>query len=408
MSVALTISAHCLLSVCGYCIVCAMTQVAHKFRFYPTPDQEQSLARMFGSARWVWNSALAWRSAAYKLDGESVTGVDFSRELTFLKTLEPLAWLKETPATVYVQTLRDQDKAFSAFFAKRAKYPRFKRKGGHQSVRFQLDQRVVLNNYRDGELLRLPGLGELDVRWSRKVKGVPKMVTVRRDAAGRYFVSMMAKTTVQPLPQKANAVGLDFGLKDIVVTSDGWKSGNPRHLRKAERKLKRAQRSLSGKTKGSNRRKAAVARVARLHAKVADTRADTLHKLSTEIVRNHQVIAVEDLSVKGMARGRLAKSIADAGLAELRRQLTYKAEWYGRDLIVIDRWAPTSKACSECGAVMEAMPLQVRTWVCPECGTVHDRDTNAARNILALATQGSWVSKARGEASSGATALAAA
>lgn len=384
-----------------------MTQVAHKFRFYPTPAQEQSLARMFGSARWAWNSALAWRSAAYKLDGESVTGVDFSRELTFLKTLKPLAWLKETPATVYVQALRDQDKAFSAFFAKQAKYPRFKRKGGEESIRFQLDQRVVMNSYRDGELLKLPGLGELNIRWSRKVNGTPKMVTVRRDAAGRYFVSMMAETTVEPMPQRTNAVGLDFGLKDIVVTSNGWKSGNPRHVRQVQRKLKRAQRGLSRKTKGSNRRKRAVARVARLHAKVADTRADALHKLSTKIVREHQVIAIEDLSVKGMARGRLAKSIGDAGLGELRRQLTYKAQWYGRDLIVIDRWAPTSKACSECGSVMDAMPLNVRTWVCPDCGAEHCRDINAARNILALATVGSTVSKARGEASSGVTALAA-
>lgn len=385
-----------------------MTMVARKFRFYPTGAQEQSLRRIFGSARWVWNTCLAWRSAAYQLDGQSLTGVDFSRELTWLKTIETFGWLKETPGTVYTQALRDQDKAFAAFFAKRARYPRFKRRGGHESIRFQLDQRTVLNHFRDGELLKIPGLGVLNVRWSRRVGGVPKMVTVRRDAAGRYFVSMMVETTVAPLPQKNNAVGLDFGLKDVVATSDGWKSGNPRHVREAQRKLARAQRALSRKTKGSNRRKVAVRRVARLHARVADARADWLHKLSTRLVREYQVIGIEDLCVKGMARGRLAKSIGDAGLSELRRQLEYKAAWCGRDLIVIDRWAPTSKTCSECGSAQEKMPLSVRSWTCPECGTVHDRDTNAARNILALATQGSWVSKARGgEGSDDASRLAA-
>jgi len=259
-----------------------------------------------------------------------------------------------------------------------------------------LDQRTVMNNFRDGEMLKLCKLGKLNVRWSRKMGGVPKMVTVRRDAAGRYFVSMMAETEVQPMPQKTNAVGIDAGLKDIVVTDAGWKSGNPRHLRKAARKLKRAQRALSRKTKGSNRRKAAVARVARLHAKVAGARADWLHKLSTGLVREHGLLAIEDLNVKGMARSRLAKSIGDAAWGELRRQLTYKAEWYGRELVVIDRWAPTSKVCSDCGSKRDSMPLKVRTWTCPDCGAEHDRDINAARNILALATGGSPGSYARG------------
>jgi len=386
-----------LLFLCGgYRIVCTMVMRSNKFRFYPTAEQEAFLRQMFGAARWVWNTSLAYRSHAYKAHGESVTGVDFSRELTFLKKLEPYAWLKDVPAGMLVQSLRDQDKAFANFFAKRASYPKFKKRNNAQSIRFQLDQRVVMNNFSDGEMLKLPKLGALNVRWSRKVSGVPKMVTVRINAAGRYFVSMMAETEIQPMPQKTNAVGLDFGLKDVVVTDTGWKSGNARHFRNAERKLKRAQRALSRKTKGSNRRKAAVAKVARLHAKVADARADWLHKLSTDLVRDHGLIAIEDLNVKGMARGRLAKSIGDAGLSELRRQLTYKAEWYGRELVVIDRFTPTSKVCSECGSAKESMPLHVRTWVCSDCGTEHDRDTNAARNILALATGGRPESYGRG------------
>lgn len=384
-----------------------MTMIAYKFRFYPTSAQEQALCKMFGAARWAWNTCLAWRSAAYTLDGESVSGMSFSKELTWLKTLEPFSWLKEIPTVVYNQALRDQDKAFSAFFAKRARYPKFRRKGGPESIRFQLNQRTVMSNFRDGELLKLHGLGKIDVCWSRKMGGVPKMVTVRRDASGRYFVSMTVETVVDPLPQKTNAVGIDVGLKDIVVTSDGMKTGNPRHLRKAEKKLKRAQRQASRKVKGSNRRKKAVLKVAKLHAKVADTRADFLHKLSTGLIREYQIIAIEDLSIKGMARGRLSRSVADAGLGELRRLLTYKAEWYGRNLVVIDRWEPTSKVCSECGHKMDSMPLTVREWTCPECGSDHDRDVNAARNVLTAAmvgrTKGSAQSaKARGVEGSGA------
>lgn len=383
-----------------------MVMRSNKFRFYPTAEQEAMLRQMFGAARWVWNTSLAYRTHAYKAEGAKVTGVDFSRDLTFLKKLEPFAWLNDVPSTVLVQTLRDQDRAFANFFAKRARYPKFKKRRHAQSIRFQLDPRVVMNQFRDGERLSLPKLGPLNVRWSRKIGGIPKMVTVIRDAAGRYFVSMMAETAIQPMPQKTNAVGLDFGLKDLVITSDGWKSGNPRHLRQAERKLKRAQRALSRKTPGSQRRKAAVARVARLHAKVADTRSDWLHQCTTALVRAYGVIAIEDLNVKGMARGPLSKSIGDAGLSELRRQLTYKAKWYGRKLFVIDRWMPTTKACSACGKVLETLPLSVRTWTCPNCGADHNRDTNAARNILASATQGSWVSKARGEESSGVAAIA--
>lgn len=373
-----------------------MIQRSYQFRFYPTPMQAVLLAQFFGAARWVWNSALAWRSHWFKELGEKVTGVDFSRELTWLKKLEPLAWLASVPATVLVQTLRDQDRAFANFFGKRARYPRFKRRSHGASIRFQLDQRVVMNNYRSGELLKLPGLGVLDIRWSRVPGGVPKMVTVRRDACGRYYVSFMVEEAIEPAAPSQNSVGVDVGLKDVIITSEGAKSGNPRHLRRYQRRLKRAQRSLSRKRKGSGRWHRQRRRVARIHARTKDARQDFLHKQTTALVRDNGVIAIEDLCVKGLIRTRLAKSMSDAALGELRRQLEYKCQWHGRMLLVADRFAPTSKTCSSCGTVQAEMPLQIRDWTCPDCGAVHDRDVNAAVNVLMFATGGRSGCDARG------------
>lgn len=369
---------------------------SYQFMFYPTPMQAVLLAQFFGAARWVWNSALAWRSHWFKELGEKVTGVDFSRELTWLKKLEPLAWLASVPATVLVQTLRDQDRAFANFFGKRARYPRFKRRSHGASIRFQLDQRVVLNMYRAGEFLKLPGLGVLDVRWSRVPGGVPKMVTVRRDACGRYFVAFMVEEAIQQAPVSTQGVGIDVGLKDVIITSAGQKSGNPRYLRRYQRRLKMAQRRLSRKQKGSNRWHRQRRRVARIHARTKDARQDFLHKQTTALVRDNGVIAIEDLCVKGLIRTRLAKSMSDAALGELRRQLEYKCQWHGRVLLVADRFAPTSKTCSSCGTVQAEMPLRIRDWTCPDCGAVHDRDVNAAVNVLRFATGGEPGGHARG------------
>lgn len=395
----------------------ASIQRSYQFRFYPSALQEALLAQYFGAARWVWNTALAWRSHWYLVLGERVTGVDFSRELTWLKTLGPFAWLKAVPATILTQVLRDQDRAFANFFAGRARYPRFKKRRTAAAIRFQLDQRVVMNNYRAGELLKLPGLGVLDIRWSRVPGGVPKMVTVRRDAAGRYFVAFMVEEQITQYPACAKGVGVDLGVKDVVITSAGEKSGNPRHLRRYKRRLKWAQRRLARKQKGSRRWQRQRHRVARLHARVHDARADFQHKQTTKLVRENQVIAIEDLFVRAMSasakgtkekgtkekpgknvrqKAGLNSAILDAGFGELRRQLTYKCRWHGRVLLVIDRFAPSSKTCSECGAVKAEMPLQVREWTCPACGAHHDRDLNAARNILAFATGGEPGGHARG------------
>lgn len=381
-----------------------IVQRAYVFRVYLTPVQEALFAQWSGAARWTWNACLAWRTDAYRTDGLSVTGVDFSRELTWLKTLGSYAWLNDVPSSVLQQTLRDQDKAFANFFGKRAGFPKFKKRQTAASIRFTLDQRKILNNYRAGEFLKLPKLGFLDVRWSRVPGGIPKMATLRRDAAGRFFVSFMVEETVALLPESTSAIGIDLGTNDVIATSDGKKSGNPRNLKRYQRRLKREQRRLARKRKGSNRWNRQKARVARVYAKVSDTRADYQHKLTTAIIREHGVIAIEDLNVKGMtasAKGTaenpgkkvaqkagLNRSILDVGFGEIRRQLEYKAQFYGRDVIVADRFAPTSKTCSVCGAYQADMPLKVREWTCPDCLTDHDRDTNAARNILAFAAGG--------------------
>jgi len=372
-------------------------QRAYRFRTYPTAPQRQLLAQAFGSARWVWNVCLKWRSHAYQAHGEKVSGIDFSRELTWLKKLEPFNWLANTPSTVYGQTLRDQDKAFANFFAKRGRYPRFKRRESAQSIRFSIDQRRVAAQYKAGELLKLPALGAFQVRWSRLPTGIPKTVTVARDASGRYFVSFSCEEQIAELPTIGKAIGIDLGVKDVLADSMGWKSGNPKHLATKLRALKRYQRRVSRCAKGSNRRKRAVQRVAKCHARVADTRKDWLNKQTTAIIQRADVIAIEDLHVKGMVKNHcLARVISDVGMGELRRQLEYKAAWYGRKVIVIDRWEPTSKGCNECGHLLPELALSVRIWTCPDCGAIHDRDTNAARNILAVATGGRPGRNARG------------
>jgi putative transposase len=316
-------------------------QRSYKLRFYPNSIQRQRLAVEFGHARWVWNKCLVWRNHAYEAYGETVTAIDFSRELTFLKQLGTYDWLKEASATVLGQKLKDQDTAFKNFFAGRTKYPRFKKRAHTQSIRYQLDQRIIANLYRAGEFLKLPKLGTLKLKWSYKPLGIPKMVTLSKDSVGRYFVSFMCEEKIQPLPRKPNGIGVDLGIKDIVVTSKGWRSGNPRHLRLHTRTLKKVQRRLSRRVKGSHHGHRQRIRVANAHAKVKNTRQDWLHKLSTMLIRQAGFIAMEDLNIKErMANRRLSKAIGDIGMHELKRQLEYKAKWTGVKFVQVDRWAP--------------------------------------------------------------------
>lgn len=370
-------------------------QRTYKLRVYPDGAQRAQraqrarLARWFGAERWVWNHGLERRSKAYRRRGESVSGTDVSRAVTGLKKTRRYGWLRAIPSSVLTQKLRDQDAAFGAFFAGRARYPRFKKRGGPEAVRLQIDQRQRKPRaaWECGEVF-VPGLGALKSRHGAHPGQAPKMVTIRRDAAGRYFVTAMVEEAPwqRPAPRHAS-VGIDLGLKDLAVLSTGERIPNPRHLRRRQRRLKRAQRALARKQRGSNRWRRQRARVARLHAQVTDTRADALHKLTRRLVDETQVLCVESLNVRGLARSKLAGSVHDAAWGELLRQLTYKAAWAGREVIAVAPYTPTTRTCSACGAVTGPSGmagLRVRHWSCTDCGCGHDRDINAAVNIRAL------------------------
>ena len=355
---------------------------AYRFRCYPTPGQEQILARTFGCTRFAYNHMLRLRTDAWFERQERVGYHETSAALTALKKQPEFVWLNEVSSVPVQQALRHLQTAFVNFFAKRARYPSFKRKDGPQSAEYTTSAFKW-----DGKALKLAKMGTpLDVRFSRTIPRAAKVttVTVSKDAAGRYFVSMLCDDTVAPKPDAASRVGIDLGLTHFATLSTGEKVAAPNTFRKHEAKLAKLQRRLTKKQKGSARRAKAKRKVARLHAKVADARRDFLHKLSTRLINENQVIAIESLAVSNMQKNRcLAKSISDASWSEFVRQLEYKAQWYGRTLIGIDRWYPSSKRCSDCGHTVSKLPLSVREWVCPECGTIHDRDTNAARNVLA-------------------------
>lgn len=361
-----------------------MTLRAYKFRIYPTRAQRAVLRHDFNCARFVWNVGLEMRSRAYKEQGLSLSGTDISRQITQLKKDTNFDWLKAANAGMLVQKLRDQDSAFNNFFAKRTKYPRFKKKGHGQSVRYQLDQRRIDRLYRGGELLRLPKIGALKVKWSQIPKGTPKMVTVSVNAAGQYFVSMAVEETIEALPKTGSSIGIDMGIKALGTGTDGVGLENPRYLQQSLRQLKRASRALSRKKKDSSRWHRQRQKVAKLHQRIKNQRNDYLHKVSTQVVKSHDVVCLEDLNIKGMVKNRrLARHISDAAMSELVRQIEYKAGWYGKWVQKIDPWFPSSKLCSCCGYKLDELNLSVRHWTCPKCHTYHDRDQNAAANILA-------------------------
>ncbi|WP_433347136.1 RNA-guided endonuclease InsQ/TnpB family protein [Microtetraspora malaysiensis] len=364
-------------------------QLRYNFRLYPTPGQCQALARAFGCARVVFNDGLRARQDAHDAGLPYITDGDLStRVITEAKTTPQRSWLGEVSAVVLQQALADLNIAYRNFFASvagrrkgpRVAPPRFRsRKDSRQAIRFTKNARFSVTA---GGKLRLPKIGDVDVRWSRRLPVEPSSVTVVKDSAGRYFASFVVEVAEQPLPLVEPEAGIDLGLSAFAVLSDGRKVDAPRFLRRAEKKLKKLQRVLSRKEKGSNNRAKARQVVARQHAKVADARREFHHQLSTRLIRDNQAIYVEDLAVAGLARTRLAKSVHDAGWSAFVGMLEYKARLYGRGFQRVDRWFPSSKLCCECGTAQEAMPLNVRSWTCP-CGAAHDRDVNAAKNILA-------------------------
>ncbi|GAC14978.1 transposase IS891/IS1136/IS1341 [Aliiglaciecola lipolytica E3] len=278
------------------------------------------------------------------------------------------------------QSLRHQQTAFKNFFEGRAKYPAFKKKRSKQSAEFTKSA----FKFKDGNIYIAKSKQPLDIRWSRELPSEPTTVTISKDSAGRYFVSMLCRFEPKPLPVTKKTTGIDLGLTDLVITADGFKSGNPRHTAKYEKKLAQAQRRLSKKKKGTANFHKARIKVARIQAKIADCRRDFTHKLTTTLINENQVISCESLSVKNMVKNpRLAKAIGDANWGEMVRQLEYKAEWRGRTLVQIDKWYPSSKRCNCCGHVVDSLPLHIRHWTCPACEARLDRDTNAAINIKA-------------------------
>jgi IS605 OrfB family transposase len=365
-------------------------QLRYSYRLYPTPDQEQALANAFGCARVVFNDALAARRATHEAGLPYLSDAEMSARLTASKETAERRWLGEVSAVVLQQALADLNTAYRNFFASvtgrrkgpKISPPRFRsRKDSRQAIRFTANSRFrVLEN---GQL-RLPKIGDIAVRWSRNLPSAPSSVTVIRDAAGRFFASFVVTRNLEPLPEMGTECGIDLGLVYFAVLDDGTKVAAPRFLRRAEKKLKRAQKDLSRRQKGSANKEKARVKAAREHAKVADARRDFHHKLSTAIIRDNQAVTVEDLAVKGLARTKLAKSVHDAGWSAFTSMLEYKARLYGRDFIKIGRFEPTSQVCSACGTTDGAKPLNVREWTCSACGTHHDRDVNAAKNILAL------------------------
>jgi putative transposase len=354
---------------------------AFKFRFYPSDEQAAELSRTFGCVRKVYNMALAARSEAWTLRQEQINYAATSAMLTAWKRTEELAFLNEVSCVPLQQCLRHLQVAFTNFFAKRSLYPRFKsKKRSHRSAEYTNSA----FRYRDGRLTLAKMEEPLNIVWSRSLpEGArPSTVTVSQDATGRWFVSLLCEDRINAATA-AGVVGVDAGLEHLLVLSTGEKVANPRHERSERARLVRAQRDLSRKQKDSANRAKARLKLARVHARISDRRRDHWHKLTTRLVRDNQTIVIEDLSVRTMVKNhRLARAISDAGWRQFRGMLEYKAGWYGRSVIAVDRWFPSSKLCSACGALAEQMPLRVRKWAC-RCGAVHDRDVNAARNILA-------------------------
>jgi len=367
---------------------------AYKYRFYPTDDQKHVLARTFGCARFVYNWALRQKTDAFYQENKRLYYKDLSEALTCLKQQEEYCWLSEVSSVPLQQALRHLDKAFLNFFEGRAKYPTFKKKRHRQSATY------TSNAFKwDGTSLTLAKMtAPLDIRWSRPLPNgaTPSSVTVSKDCADRYFVSFLVEEDIKQLEPASATVGADLGLKAFVILSTGETIGNPKFFHKDEKKLAKAQRRHARKQKGSKNRAKARQKVARIHARIADRRYDFLHQLSTRLIRENQTICVESLQVKNMVKNHsLAKAISDLGWSEFVSFLSYKAAWYGRNLVKIDKWYPSSKRCFDCGHLLDSLTLDVRIWTCPECGVVHDCDLNAAQNIHAV---GLTVFEACGEA----------
>lgn len=366
-----------------------IVEYSYKFRLYPNVEQINLIERTFGCCRYVYNYYLATRQDTYLTSGTTLSYYDCCRDMTVLKKQEDTVWLQEVDSTALQASVQDLDRAFQNFF-RRAKqgekpgYPKFKSKRSHKQ---SYKSKCVGSTIKVlDKAVQLPKLGKVKCRISRLVEGRILSATVSRTASGKYYVSLCCRLErdMPKLPSTGAVVGLDMGIKSFAVSSDGVEYANPKYLRQSEKKLAKLQRQLSRKSKGSANWKKARIQIARLHEHIANQRLDMQHKLSTQIVRQNDVICIENLALKNMIKNhKLAKPISDAAWGEFHRQLTYKAEWYGRQMITVDRFYASSQICSACSEKWPGTKdLSVRQWTCPNCGAILDRDTNAAVNIL--------------------------
>lgn len=373
-------------------------KVRYRFRFYPTIPQQRDLARTFGACRYVYNFALRLRSDSYKA-GKTINYNASSAALTTLKKEPDHAWLNEVSCVPTQQALRHLQTAFRNFFEKRSAYPTFKRKHGKQAAEytrsaFKWDAKI--------KTLTIAKIGVLKVRWSREFQSDPTTVTITKDTAGRYFVTLCLDETFKHWPKTGKVVGIDLGINRLATLSNGERIPNLRHGECLQKNLARAQRVMARRKKGSGRRERARLRVAKIYARIADSRIGYLNKVTTDLVHRFDTVCMEDLNIRGMVRNHcLARSISDAALGTFVRMVEYKCDRYGKELKKIDRWYPSSKRCSICGHIVERLPLSVREWDCPECKAHHDRDKNAAVNILtaghAVTGRGGSVSRKAGK-----------
>jgi putative transposase len=372
----------------------------YQYRIYPTDQQKRLLSQLFGCVRVVWNDTLAYCQELYRQGEKKPKYTELSKRLTQVKKTEERRWLTEVSSIPLQQSLRDLETAYSNFFTsckgerkgKKVKPPKFKKRKSKQSARFT-DNGFTVNQH----CVTLAKIGDLRIVWSRPLPSKPSSVTVIKDASDRYFLSFVVEVQPEILPDNGESVGIDLGIATFATLSTGEKIDAPKPLKKRLKRLRKAQKNLSRKQKGSNRREKARKRVAKIHAKIKDTRTDFLHKLSTRVVRENQTIILEDLNTSGMVKNRkLSRAISDLGWRSFRDMLSAKSDKYGRDFRIISRWEPTSQRCSCCGNIGGKKALNIREWECLFCGTFHDRDINAAINIKVAGGQSETSKNGRG------------
>ena len=354
-----------------------MNHKAYKFRIEPTESQAQLFEKHFGCSRFIYNKILEEKQNHYNNHGETLSYHKGCKFITDMKKQEEFEWLKEVNSQSLQQAGKDLEGAYTRFFKGQNKFPQFKRKGVRDSFRIPQNTKII-----NGKLVIPKFLEGIKIKLHRQIKGIIKSATISKTSTGKYYVSILCEEDVKPLPKTNKEIGLDLGIKDFTILSNGKKYDNPKFIDKYKDELSKAQKDLSRKIKGSNRYKKQKLKVAKIHEKIANSRNDFQHKLSTELVEEFDFIAVESLKIKNMIKNsHLSKAISDCSWSSFVNMLEYKCNWYGKELVKINQWYPSSKTCSNCNHIHDELKLSDRKWTCSKCGTSHDRDINAAINI---------------------------